>query len=154
MQSMKRFVFLAGFAIALLALGDRPQMTSAVAPPQNLPSPWLKPDAGMVLAWVSAVDPKGNAVPGLKRNNFRIWENDVEQSIEYFAQNSDPITVGFIPCGSIECAEVPMTFLKTTTWDEEYFVVVENRSAQRGGTVLQNFTTDIGMIPRITPSTH
>jgi len=114
----------------------------------------LKPDEGMVLLWVSAVDERGNAVTGLKQNSFHVWENDTEQTIAYFAPNSDPISVGIVPCGSIECAEVPLTFLKTTSWAEEYFVVVENRTARGGGTILQSFTTDIGVIPRITPSTH
>ena len=141
--------FIAGSILAVTAL-----CSLAAAPFQNQPSPWLNPDGGMVLAWVSAVDSKGNAVRGLKEANFHIWENDVEQAIQYFAPNSEPISVGIIPCGSIECAEVPTTFLKTTSWAEEYFVVVENRTAQRGGTVLQHFTTDIGVMPRVTPSTH
>jgi Ca-activated chloride channel family protein len=143
-----------GSILALAAVFSLAGPARSIAPIQSQPSPWLKPDQGMVLAWVSVVDPKGNSVPGLKRNSFHIWENDTEQTIEYFAPNSDPISVGIIPCGSIECAEVPMTFLKTTSWAEEYFVVVENRSARGGGTILQNFTTNIIELPRITPSTH
>lgn len=114
----------------------------------------LKPDDGMVLAWVSVLDPKGNSVPGLKGNSFHIWEDDTEQTIEHFAQNSEPISVGLIPCGSIECKEVPRTFLKTTSWAEEYFVVVENRSRGGGGEVIQSFTTNVGELPEITPTTH
>ncbi len=146
--------FIAGSILAITAVCSLAGAAGSMAPIQNQPSPWLNPDGGMVLAWVSAVDPKGNSVRGLKQNNFHIFENDVEQTIDYFAQNSDPISVGIIPCGSIECAEVPLTFLKTTSWAEEYFVVVENRTNQRGGIILQNFTTDISVIPRITPSTH
>jgi len=149
--------FAANVILALLILTAVCLLTGAglsEVPIQRQPSPLLKPDEGMVLAWVSVVDPSGNSVPGLKRNSFHIWEDDTEQTIEFFAPNSEPISVGLIPCGSIECAQVSETFLKTTSWAEEYFVVVENRSAQRGGLVIQNFTTDIGELPRVTPSTH
>jgi len=146
--------FIAGSILAGAAACSLVSIALSIAPTQNQPPSWIRPDEGMVLAWVSAVDSKGNAVPGLKRDRFHIWENDVEQAIEYFAADSNPISVGIIPCGSIECLEVPTTFLKTTNWAEEYFVVVENRTARGGGTVLQHFTTDIGLMPRITPSTH
>jgi len=115
---------------------------------QFSPNQWEHPDENLVLSWVSVVDSKGNSVPGLHRNDLHIREDDVEQKIEFFAPNSEPISVGIVSCGGIECTEAPLTFLKTTSWAEEYFVVVENASQSRGGNVLQSFTTDIQIYPR------
>jgi hypothetical protein len=144
----------AGSILAVTAMCSLASAVLSRAQGEREISPFLKLDAGLVLAWVSVVDPNGNSVPGLKGNSFHIWEDDNEQFIEYFAQNSEPISVGLIPCGSIECAEVSRTFLKTTSWAEEYFVLVENRARGGGGAVIQSFTTDINDLPQITPSTH
>src|SRR5205823_637905 len=100
----------------------------AIADPlvQRASSKGERPDEGLVLLWVSAVDSNGNSVPGLHQNIFHVWEDDTEQRIEYFSPNNEPISVGIISCPGIECADAPLTFLKTTSWNEEYFSVLEN----------------------------
>jgi hypothetical protein len=80
------------------------------------------------------VNPSGNSAPGLIRSNFHVWEEDREQSVEYFAQDSEPISVGIIRGGG-DNTDTAITFLKTTSGNEEFFEI-------RGRTVDPSFTTE------------
>lgn len=50
-------------------------------------------DTSLVTVPVSVLDRSGRYVPQLKRDNFRILENGVEQKIAYFATTDAPFTV-------------------------------------------------------------
>ena len=50
-------------------------------------------DTSLVTVPVSVLDRSGRYVPVLKRENFRILENGVEQKIAYFATTDSPFTV-------------------------------------------------------------
>jgi Ca-activated chloride channel homolog len=53
----------------------------------------IRTDTALVMVPVSVVDRSGRYVPLLKRDNFRIAENGVEQKIAYFATTDSPFTV-------------------------------------------------------------
>lgn len=118
-------------------------LSLAVSSPayQRNSTPWIDPGEGLVLMWVSAVNPNGNSVPGLIRSNFHVWEEDREQRVEYFAQNSDPISVGIIRGGG-ENTDTAITFLKTTSWPEEFFEI-------RGLVVDPSFSTEFRNLSRM-----
>jgi Ca-activated chloride channel family protein len=47
-------------------------------------------DSSIVVVNATIVDAKGNHVPGLKQNQFSIFENGVEQDVSYFAAEETP----------------------------------------------------------------
>jgi VWFA-related protein len=72
----------------------------------------------------------------------------VEQKIEAFSVEGGPVTVGFIVGGDpSEFRDIAPTFLKATSWNDEYFVLVDT-GRPPGGTVIQSFTTDIQKVPK------
>jgi Ca-activated chloride channel homolog len=115
-------------------------------PPERKELPML--DDGLVTAYVTVTEKDHGAVPGLTRGNFQILEDDVEQKIEAFSVENGPISVGFVVGGDpSEFRGIAPAFLKATPWDDEYFVIVDDGHPP-GGTVIQNFTTDILKVPR------
>jgi len=115
---------------------------SVSSPPyQRNSTPWIDPAEGLVLMWVSAVNSNGNSMPGLMRSNFHVWEDDREQKVEYFAQDSEPISVGIIR-GGAENTDTAITFLRTTSWSEEFFEL-------RSLTVDPSFTTEFRRLIRM-----
>ena len=61
-------------------------------------------DTALVTVPVTVLDRNGRYVPQLRRENFRIYENGLEQKIAYFATTDSPFTVVFLidTSGSIQ----------------------------------------------------
>lgn len=53
-------------------------------------------DTALVTVPVTVMDRYGRYVPQLRRDNFRLFENGVEQKIAYFATNDAPFSVVFL----------------------------------------------------------
>jgi len=53
----------------------------------------VKVDTTLVSIPVAVMDRDGKYIPDLTKDNFRIWENDVEQKVAYFASTDKPFTV-------------------------------------------------------------
>ncbi|MEE8587701.1 MAG: VWA domain-containing protein, partial [Acidobacteriota bacterium] len=62
--------------------------------PQGPPMFRAKKDTVLVRATVT--DPLNRFVIGLDREHFRLFEDKVEQDIDYFSNDKSPISVGFI----------------------------------------------------------
>jgi VWFA-related protein len=131
-------------ALAAFATGIALAWPNATA--QRPQTAWVTPSEGLVLSWISVLDAEGNPVSGLARNDFHIWENESEQKIEHFAANNEAVSVGIL-LGRGDNTGTPAAFLKTTSWPEEYFILLENRTTPKGGTVIQSFTTDFQKLP-------
>lgn len=56
----------------------------------------VRVDTTLVTVPVSVVDHQGRFVPNLKREDFKVFENDVEQSIAYFEPSEKPFTVALL----------------------------------------------------------
>ena len=78
-----------------------PKKTEAPPPPPPPPKPKTSPDTPsysisvevpLVSIDVSANTKDGGFIPGLKKDNFRIYEDGVEQQVTNFAQTEAPIT--------------------------------------------------------------
>jgi len=41
-------------------------------------------------------DTLGRTVTGLEKENFRLWEDKVEQKVEYFSGEDTPVSIGLI----------------------------------------------------------
>jgi len=53
----------------------------------------IRTDTALVMLPVTVVDRNGRYVPELRRENFRVMEDGVEQKIAYFATTDSPVTV-------------------------------------------------------------
>jgi len=105
----------------------------------------MKVDVELVTVEAAVTDDLGRHVPGLDSKYFRLWEDKIEQKIEYFALEDEPVSVGIIfdvsasMGGNLERAkEAAMTFLKSGNRDDEYFLI-EFSDRPR---VSQEFTRD------------
>jgi VWFA-related protein len=64
------------------------------ASPEERQQPNLRVNANLVLVPVTVCDPLNRPVTGLEKENFRILENNVEQTITQFAMDDEPVAVG------------------------------------------------------------
>lgn len=109
------------------------------------------PTDGLVLAYVTVTTRDHQSVPGLTAKNFRITEDNVDQKIELFSVENGPLTIGFVLGGPpSESRTVPLAFLKATPWMNEFFLIHDDGNPP-GGTVIQNFTTDLTKATTIYP---
>lgn len=56
----------------------------------------VRVDTSLVTVPVSVLDRQGRFVPNLRREDFKVFENDVEQSIAYFEPAEKPFTVALL----------------------------------------------------------
>ncbi|MEP7076466.1 MAG: VWA domain-containing protein [Acidobacteriota bacterium] len=84
----------------------QPQTTPALrpTPTPKLPQDDIAPDDGevvrvetdLVTVPVRVIDRKGHFVDGLAKENFKIFEDGVEQEVSYFATEKEPFTVALV----------------------------------------------------------
>jgi Ca-activated chloride channel family protein len=111
------------------------------------PSQNIHMDVELVLVNVTITDPYGRMVVGLAPDNFRVYEDKIEQEVLTFSSEDVPITIGVIFdfSGSMankigKAREAALQFFKTANPQDEFFLVSFNERA-----VLTNtFTNDIG----------
>ncbi|PWT87350.1 MAG: hypothetical protein C5B55_14900 [Blastocatellia bacterium] len=60
------------------------------------PGDVVRIDTNLVSVPVSVLDRQGRFVPDLKRDNFKVFENGVEQKIAYFEPTEKPFTVALV----------------------------------------------------------
>jgi Ca-activated chloride channel family protein len=136
-------LFLIGLPAAILASrAQASQETSAdKKPPQT-----IRVDVELVLVTATVTDSLNRYVSGLESQHFQLWEDKLEQKIEYFSAEDVPISVGVIfdVSGSMKdkiatARNAAATFLKTGNPEDEYFLVeFANRPE-----VAADFTTDV-----------
>ena len=87
-------------------------------------------DVDLALVNVTVTDPRDRLVTGLLPENFRVFENNVEQEIQYFSYEDVPISIGVIfdLSGSMgnkvdKSKEAALQFLKTANPQDEFFLV-------------------------------
>jgi Ca-activated chloride channel family protein len=100
---------------------------------QQGPVPTIKVDVDLVLINATVTDPDTRYVVGLEPEHFQVFEDKVEQKIEYFSTEDVPLSVGLIfdASGSMQSAlsyarEAALTFLETAGARDEYFLVEFN----------------------------
>ena len=135
------------------ARGQNPRDPQPAAPVVvSTEPPPLETD--MVLLTVSVTGPDNKALPQLPRERFQVFEDGVEQKIEYFWQDSRPISVGLLVDDSgymsvnhksDDLRDVLPTFLKNKNPEDEYFVL-QFSSFPR---MTVSYTTDAKLAPTI-----
>jgi len=149
---------LGALALLLVCAGSgRAQQPAQPAIPPPEPPPVVKAppgyaierDVDLVLLHVSVADAGGQFVPGLRRENFRVFEDGVEQKISEVRQEDVPVSMGLLidNSGSMEDKRpgvnaAAMTFVKTSNADDEVFVAHFNE--QYFFDLDKDFTSDLG----------
>lgn len=128
----KDFGFASCLTIALLGLfafSLKAQSQKPATPPV------YKVDVETVFAKVSVTDPLNRYVTGLEKEHFKVFEDNIEQTISHFNQEAAPISVGIIFDVSASMKEdnnirkaknAIVRFLQSGNPADEYFLVTFN----------------------------
>jgi len=100
----------------------------------------------LALVNVTVTDPDNNFVAGLEPDNFRVFEDNVEQEVVNFSTEDNPTSVGVVldlsgsMAGKLDRAkEAVLEFFKTANPQDEFFLVGFNDQAK----LLSPFTDDV-----------
>ncbi len=109
----------------------------------------LKIDVDLVLINATVTDPRNRFVTGLEGEHFQIFEDRVEQDIQYFSAEDVPLSLGIVfdVSGSMKdklsiARDAAVTFLKTGSPEDEYFLAEFSVKPS----IAQDFTTDISRL--------
>ncbi|HYA97148.1 MAG TPA: VWA domain-containing protein, partial [Methylomirabilota bacterium] len=101
------------------------------------PSEGIKRNVELALVNVTVTDPFNRLVTGLDIENFRVFEDNVEQEIVSFSAEDVPISIGvvFDMSGSMankigKAREAAVQFFKTANPKDEFFLVSFNERAE------------------------
>jgi Ca-activated chloride channel family protein len=103
----------------------------------SIPSVNLRVDTNLVLVPTTVNDQLNHPVTGLEKDNFRVFDDKIEQTITSFSSEDEPIALGFIfdtsgsmegllPQGRAAAAEL----LKFSNPEDEFFLVEFNTRPQ------------------------
>lgn len=101
------------------------------------PAPLLRVDSALVLVPVHVTDAAGGTVTGIARSEFRLLEDNQEQTIAAFGTEDAPVSVGllFDASGSMrpkmhKAAEAAAAFFRAANPADEFFLVEFNDRAR------------------------
>jgi Ca-activated chloride channel family protein len=128
------FTLLAVVVCAVAAQEPGPVIVPRVrpGPTAQLPEPKasLRVDTNLVLVPVNVTDPLNRFVTELERENFRVFEDDAEQTITSFGNEDSPLSIGIVfdTSGSmgdkLSVSRLSVTeFFKTANPEDEAFLV-------------------------------
>jgi Ca-activated chloride channel family protein len=107
-------------------------------PPVSIkPGKVIRTDVDLALVNVTVTDPFNRLVTGLDPDNFRVFEDNIEQEIVSFSSEDVPISIGVIFdfSGSMankvdKAREAALEFFKTANPQDEFFLVSFNERAE------------------------
>jgi Ca-activated chloride channel family protein len=101
------------------------------------PGSTLHYDVDLALINVTVTDPYNRLVTGLEQDNFRVFEDNIEQELVTFSAEDVPISIGVIFdfSGSMankvgKAREAAVQFFKTANPQDEFFLVSFNERAE------------------------
>jgi Ca-activated chloride channel homolog len=102
-----------------------------------VPGKTIKAEVDLALVNVTVTDPYNRLVTGLEPDNFRVFEDNVEQEVVSFSSEDVPISIGVIFdfSGSMankvdKAREAALEFFKTANPQDEFFLVSFNERAE------------------------
>jgi VWFA-related protein len=149
----------------VLGGANYPNNRKPEAQPDAAPTPPEEVDAGdiiridstLVTIPVSVMDRDGRYVPNLRKEDFRIWEDDVEQDVAFFASVDKPFSVVLMldvsPSTQFrleDIQEAATAFVNQLRPDDKVMVVSFSAEVK----VLSDFTTDRGKLERAIYRAH
>ena len=101
------------------------------------PNQAIRLDVDLALINVTVTDPYNRLVTGLDPDNFRVYEDNIEQEVVTFSSEDVPISIGVIFdfSGSMankvaKAREAAVQFFKTANPQDEFFLVSFNERAE------------------------
>lgn len=111
--------------------------------------PSIRADSSLVIIPTHVTTPSGTSVTSLRKDNFRLIEDNVEQKIAHFSQDDAPVSIGllFDASGSMrhrmqKASEAALSFFKTSNPADEFFLIEFNDRAR----LTVPFTPDSGQL--------
>jgi Ca-activated chloride channel homolog len=102
-----------------------------------VPGKVIRSEVDLALVNVTVTDPFSRLVTGLDQDNFRVYEDNIEQEIVSFSSEDVPISIGVIFdfSGSMankvdKAREAALQFFKTANPQDEFFLVSFNERAE------------------------
>jgi Ca-activated chloride channel family protein len=93
----------------------------------------IRVDTTLVLIPVAVTDPMGRFVTGLDKENFKLYEDKIEQEIKQFSSEDAPLSVGIVfdTSGSMgdklsKSRQAVRQFLRTANPEDEFFLIQFN----------------------------
>ena len=127
----------AGLALCQAQVSIPSREKAASRPAEDVPRPDLRVDRIEVLVPVAVNDNYNRPVSGLDKENFRVFDDKIEQAITSFSMEDEPVAVGLVfdTSGSMSGTEreeraAATEFFKTANPEDE-FALVEFDSAPR-----------------------
>jgi VWFA-related protein len=109
----------------------------------------IRVDSTLVLIPVTVTDPLNRFVTGLEKENFRLFEDKLEQEVLQFSAEDVPLSIGIVfdASGSMgnklqKSREAVSQFVRTANPEDEFFLVQFNDRTE----MLQTFTRELGDI--------
>jgi len=103
----------------------------------------------LVLMYTSAFDKSGHFVGGLKKENFKVYEDSIAQSITSFTQEDVPVSMGILMdlSGSMrgkidQVTKAALAFIRASNPEDQVFLIGFNDEVE----LLQDFTSDVDEI--------
>ena len=131
------------FAISIFHVSASGQSPVSLDAQHDTPGQLIKPgqsvrmDVELALVNITVTDPYGRVVTGLEADNFRIFEDNVEQEVVAFSSEDVPISIGVILdlSGSMankigKAKDAAMQFFKTANPEDEFLLVTFGEHAQ------------------------
>jgi len=96
-------------------------------------TPVLRVDPTLVLIPVTVTTPLNQVVTGMEREQFKLFEDKIEQSIEHFSSEEQPVSLGLVfdISGSMgsklhKARQAASQFFRTANPEDEFFLVQFN----------------------------
>jgi VWFA-related protein len=123
-------VALTAIAIAVIAFADTRVSITPRNPRTEASRSSIRIDCTLVLVPVSVTDRSNRPVTGLDKEDFRLFEDTVEQDVLHFSGEDTPVSVGLIfdTSGSIgqrlsESRQAAARLLETASHGDEFFLI-------------------------------
>jgi Ca-activated chloride channel family protein len=119
--------------------------------PQPNPQKDFKIDVNvdMVVVHTSVVDKNGQFVSGLKRENFKVFEDSINQNVVSFSQEDVPVSLGIVidTSGSMrgkfdDVTKAALAFMRASNPNDEVFLVGFNDEVE----LIEDYTNDVDLI--------
>jgi len=118
---------------------------------QFQPQPTLRVNVDEVLLHVAVTDSSNSYISNLTKNDFQIWEDKIEQNVEYFTTANAPLSVGIIldvsdsmKFGLGSARSAAETFLTASDPKNEYFLIQFSDTPR----LTQDFTSDVKKVQK------
>jgi Ca-activated chloride channel family protein len=135
--------------------GQPPAQQTPASPqkPAQDQAPVVKERTEIVTLTVTVTDPYNRLVTGLDKQHFEVFEDKVKQSIEFFADEDVPVSLGIVfdVSGSMKgkldrAREALKAFIQTSHDNDDFFLVGFNQRAN----LIAEFTDGDSLINKLT----